>query len=295
MDFDVDPGTVLYALGAILGLAALVYFMRDLVFGLSITVKAILLLLAFAAFLVGGLATDRDVVDLVALSLAGGAYLAFLAYVNNNYSIGETGTFLLLALSAALFVGLGYALHEREVAVPVRTAAYVVGAAFLVSLVLVGADAATGDVQYEPALNDTVTVEPPAQSEPGDRYRHLEARIGTVTASNPFVFTRKLDPPQTSACVATPETGPTESQHVGYSYPQGYDDWPRTIGGGETVDIAMTTHLRTDANRTSPLTFAVERGTSCPDDVSEPTIVVAFGQEEENFRPRPVDLAAADG
>lgn len=292
MDFEFDGATLLYGIGLVLAVAALVYFMRDLVFGLSLTVKAILLVLAFASFLAAGIATERDVLDVVALALSGASYLAFVAYVNSNFGIDETGVFLLLAVSSALFVGLGYLFHERDATLPLRTAGYVVGAAALVGVVLVGADVATGDVTYDVQLEDSVTVEPPERAESNEPYHHLEGRLGTVTASNPFVFRRSLEPPSTAACIATPEDGRIEESHVSYQYPPSYDDWPRTIGGGETVEIGMTTHLRIDANATSSETFAIERGEECPEDVDEPTIVVTIGSQE-NFYPRPVALGGA--
>lgn len=98
MRFDIDSGKLLYALGV--------------VFDLSITVKAALLLLAFVAFLVAGLTLQRDVLDAVAVALAG------VTYVVVRYEPSETGIFLLLALSAGLFVSLGDALRERNLTVP---------------------------------------------------------------------------------------------------------------------------------------------------------------------------------
>jgi hypothetical protein len=45
MDLDVDPARILLVVGVLFGIAAVLYFARDIVFELSITVRAILLLL----------------------------------------------------------------------------------------------------------------------------------------------------------------------------------------------------------------------------------------------------------
>lgn len=289
MDFDVDGGTLLYGLGLVLALAALVYFVRDLVFGLSITVKAVLLLLAFVSFLAVGTAVDRDGVDLVALALAGGAYVVFLAYVTSNYALGETGTFLLLTVSAALFVGLGFVVRERNPDLSLRTAGYVLAGVIVVSLVLVGADAAGGGVTYAVETNETVTVDPPGERvEPGHDAVRRDVRVGTLTATNDFVFTRRLDPPETAACLVTPDGVRDRSHSVDYRYPEDSDVYPRTIGGGERVRIAMSVHVPVDANRTTPITYAVERADNCPASADEPTVVVGVGADRDAFHPRPV-------
>jgi len=142
MRFTIDSGKLLYALGVLFAAASLLYFSRDVVFDLSITVKAALLCLAFVALFLAGLTVQRDVLDVVAFALAGVTYIVFVGYVVFRYDPGETGTFLLLAFSAALFVALGYLLREGTLAVPRRQAATVAAGLLLVSVALVGSPSA---------------------------------------------------------------------------------------------------------------------------------------------------------
>ncbi|MFB6222774.1 MAG: DUF1109 domain-containing protein [Haloarcula sp.] len=74
MRLAIDSGKLLYVLGILFAIAALLYFVRDVVFGLSITVKSALLLLGFIAFFVAGIALERDVLDIVAFALSGVTY-----------------------------------------------------------------------------------------------------------------------------------------------------------------------------------------------------------------------------
>jgi hypothetical protein len=257
----------------ILAIAALLSFVQDLVFGLSIKVKAALLVFGFVGFFVVGTATDRDVLDAVAFALSGAAYLVFLAYVIWRYSVGETGTFLLLALSAGLFIGLGYLLRECGPRTPVRVAGYVVGGLLLVSVALVGVDAAGGGVTYDLQTNESVTVEAPDWDHaPEAGYAPVDVRLGTVTAENEFVFRRALDLPALSGCVVG-----TDAPDERWAYLD-YDDAsyqrPAAIGGGQSLTFGVRAEVPVPVNATQPVDFAVEQRSACPDDADRATIVV---------------------
>lgn len=282
MSYDVDSGIVLYALGVLFGLAALVYFLPDVVFGLSITVRAALLLFAFLAFLVGGFALERDVLDQVSFALAAAAYVVFVWYVVTRYELGETGTFLLLAASAALFVGLGFATRERDVAVPRRTALAVVGALLAVALVLVVADAVAGGVAYELQLRETATAEEPLERPPNEeRLVPAETQVGTVTATNQFAFREPLDLPRLGGCLAGVDGAGRDFVHVGYD--RGHDRSEAIASRSETtVPIEATVPVR--ANASEPREYAIERGTDCDVEREAPTLIVLVG--EDAVRPR---------
>jgi len=275
MRFAIDSGKLLYALGVAFAAAALLYFSRDVVFGLSITVKAALLFLLFVALFLAGLTAQRDVLDVVAFALAGVTYVVFVGYVVLRYGPGETGTFLLLAFSAGLFVGLGYLLREGRVAVPRRQAVAVAAGLLLVSVALVGLDAVGGGVTYDVATESSVTVEPPGDGP--SPYGRYEKRVGTVTASNEFVFTRALSLPELRGCLVGPGSE-RRNMYLSYEYP-GYAA-PDTIGGGATREFPVLAALAVDRNQTEPMTYAVERGSDCSADRSEPTLLVVVGDDE---------------
>lgn len=270
MRLAIDSGKLLYALGILFATAALLYFSRDVVFDLSITVKAALLLLGFIAFFVAGLAVKRDVLDVVAFALSGVTYVVFVGYVVVRYSPGETGTFLLLAASAGLFVGLGYALREGMPTPSRRTATVVFGGVLLVGGVLVGADALSGGVTYEMQTNDSITVTLSDTERASDDYAYISRDIGTVTASNSSPFLRALDLPEVSGCLVGPTDGPREEVFVDVDRRWDED----TIEGSTTMSRAVTGEFQLDVNRTEPRTFAIERGLDCNAERSEPTIAI---------------------
>ncbi|KOX95066.1 hypothetical protein AMS69_04195 [Haloarcula rubripromontorii] len=276
MRFAIDSGKLLYALGVLFAAAALLYFVRDVVFDLSITVKAALLLLAFIALFVAGVALERDVLDVVAFALSGVTYVVFVGYVVVRYSPGETGTFLLLAMSAGLFVGLGYALRAGIPTPSRRTAAAALGGLLIVSAGLVGADALSGGVTYDVQTNESVTVSIPETEHTPNRYPYVEGEIGAVTVSNPSPFLRALDLPSLSGCLVGPTEHPDETVFINTDIQWDED----TIGASTTKSYAVRAELPIDPNRTESKTYAIEQGLDCSTERSEPTLVVQVGESD---------------
>ncbi|WP_277542354.1 DUF1109 domain-containing protein [Haloarcula laminariae] len=279
MKLAIDSGKLLYALGVVFAAAALLYFSRDVVFTLSITVKAALLFLLFVALFLAGLTVKRDVLDVVAFALAGVSYIVFVGYVVIRYGPSETGTFALLAFSAALFVALGYLLREGIITVPRRQAVGVAVGLLLVSVALVGVDAVGGDVTYDLTTESSVTVQP-VEDGPNP-YGERERRVGTLTASNNFVFTRALSLPSLSGCLVGGDTMPDREPYVSYEYP-GYAQ-PDTIAGDTTRTFPIVADLQIDRNRTEPMTYAVERGSDCSAQRDRPTLLVSVDSEDRRL------------
>jgi len=272
MRLAIDSSKLLYALGILFAAAALLYFVRDVVFGLSITVKAALLFLGFLAFLVAGFALEHNALDAVAFALGGVTYVVFVGYVVVRYSPGEAGTFLLLALSAALFVGLGYVLRAGGLTVPNRQARLAVVGLLVLSVVLVGADAVSGGVTYDFQTADAVIVAPVDTDDPVP-YSVTAARVGTVTATNPSPFMRALALPTLSGCLAGVETVPREDVWVNYDYESG--PLPDSIAGGTTRELPVFADFPVDVNETASTTYAVERGEDCDVERDSPTLIVS--------------------
>lgn len=271
MDVDLDGGTILYALGIGFALAALAYFVRDVVFALSITVKAALLFLAFLAFLLGGIAMDRDILDRISLALAGATYVVFLGYVVSRYDLAATGVFLVLAASAVLFVGLGYVIRQTPPTVSTRTATFLLALLVGVAVLLVGADVATAGVTASAELTEEVTVVVPDDGPDDREFVMTEAALGRIVVENDGPFTRPLDIPPTTACAVGTDAVRNDEVIIDLD-PRRYDR-PDRIPGGETQSFDLIARMPV-TNATDELTFAVERGTDCETPRSEPTIVV---------------------
>ncbi|MDR5657318.1 hypothetical protein RH831_09010 [Halodesulfurarchaeum sp. HSR-GB] len=270
MDLEIDGGVLLYVLGVGFAFAALAYFVRDVVFSLSITVKAALLLLAFLVALLGGLTVNRADLDWLSMVLSGAAYVVFLGYVVTRYALGPTHTFFVLAVSAVLFVALGYGLRQHRPDVPGRTGVVLMIALVGVGILLVGADVGTVNLTSDVEFEESVTVTAPAERTADRATAPGEAVMGTITVTNPGPFTRPLTLPQPSACLAGVDVGDGDV-HVDYR-PRSYER-PDRIAGGESQTYQIVVRAPVPGNSTER-TYAIERGADCAGSWSQPTVVV---------------------
>ncbi|SEH47246.1 hypothetical protein SAMN05192561_102257 [Halopenitus malekzadehii] len=292
MNLQIDGSKVLYALGVLFALGAFAYFVRDVVFGLSITVKAVLLFLAFLAFLLVGLWIDRDALDVVAYAIASLAYVVWVAYLVSRYDLAETGVFLLLAVSAGLFVALGYVVRQEPDVVSTRTVRYGLVGVLAVAVLFVGADVATAGVTADATLDGeaTLTVPPDATEAEPDAIVPATGQVGTMTVHNDGPFTRPVDLPSLQGCVV----GVDESDGVlatdrgaGVRYePRSYQRSDRLAGGGErTHAITAELPVRANATRSGSVTITVERAEGCDVSRSEPTLLVVVGGDATGSTP----------
>lgn len=272
MNLEVDPAKVLYAVGVLFGVAAVAYFARDLVFELSITVRALLLLLAFVVLLVAALAATRSAFVLVFAVLSAAAYLAFLAYALSRFDVGADGTFLALFVSAGLFLALGYLVRERDVRPSTTTARYAAVVVLVLAAVLVGADVAASEVTYAVDLSDEAAVD--------ERGRVV---LGAVTVENRFVFREPVDVPQAFACIYVPAMAEYDMRPHPVEYRVGEGRVPDSVAGTGTLSVTMMVRLTDEEAATVDGPLPVELADACPDAGEAPRIVVVMGDD----MPRP--------
>lgn len=278
MALPFESETLLYALGVVFAVGALVYFASDVVFGLSTTVTAALLFLGFLGFLLAGLAIEREPLDTVAFAISGLSYVVFLGYVGTAYDLGEASVLLLLAASAALFVGLGYGLQEDRLVIDRRTARLGLLACGAVGLLLVGVDAGSA-MTYSTDLEAEMT--PVVLEEAPDREQAFtRQRIGTLTVQNPSLFTRSVDLPSVSGCVVGLETAPPD-RGVRINYEPSSYELPNQLGrnGELTVEMEAALELPTSVIESGE-PIAIERREDCSVTRSEPTIIVTFADTD---------------
>lgn len=276
MDVDWDAGTVLYAFGAFLGVVTIAYFGRSLIFDLSPTVKALLLLAGSGAGLLTAQYQPRKPFSSAFNVLAVTAYLVFLAYTTLRFSFSTEETFALLAASSAVFLALGYLVREHGFTLDPGRARKALLVLVAVGVVLTAFDVLGPQPTYDVALNDTVTVETGPQ-----------VVLGTVTVENPFLLSRDIDVPRFEGCLYTPErerlfidTAPTGEVLVG------------PLPGGATRMYTLEGRVPMERPRDADAdpvpvvtgTLPVERGEDCPASADTPKIVVTGG---DGAVPRP--------
>lgn len=269
MDLAINRVKLLYVVGVALGIAAVFYFGFQILNDLSPTTTAILLLFGFGLFAIAGSYVTTETLDTVFYALAAGAYIVFLAYTASRFTLSETGVFLLLAISSALFIGLGYLSHTHYLTLTQRQAELGMLAILGCSALLIGVDGVGAQPSYTSEFEDSIEV-------PATR---TDATIGTVTASNEFILSRTIDPPEYHACLYTPEYHPIPLVR--------YRDSPQTrlLGGGESRTFELTIGQSVFYDRLEPRddlqnvsSIPVEQMARCPDQSPDVKLVVVPGE-----------------
>lgn len=265
MVLGIDRETFLYAVGVLLGVAAVAYFGFELFDLISPVTTAALLFATFLCLLVVGIGFDVETLDVVAYALAAGCYLVFVAYVFSQFDVGDGGTFLLLAVSSALFIGLGYLSQRGRLDISRGRAKLVVVVVVLVAVALVGVDLVGAQPTTSTSVEDSVDVPDERES----------VTVGSVTVANGFFLPRETDVERYGACVYGPDLQPA---------PIKYDPVVRggLLGGGEsrTYDLVLTGRAFYDENGRlregfeSRESVPVERASECPETGDEPKVVV---------------------
>jgi hypothetical protein len=273
----IDSETLLYVLGVVFALGTLAFFASNVAFDLSITVTAALLLVAFVALLITGLAIDREPLDTVAFAVAGLAYVVFLGYIASQYNPAASTVFVLLAASAGLFVGLGYALQENRLTVDRRTARLALLGLAAAGILLIGADS-IGELETTIELDDEVELHGSTPAEEPVVYG--DQRIGTLTIRNPTLFTRPIDVPPLEGCLAGTDDRRRTSVDVSYE-PRRYQLADR-LRRDETVTATLRLQFDLPANATvAGQRVPIERADSCAVTRSEPTLLVVDNSQRE--------------
>ena len=255
---------LLYAVGILLGVAAIFYLGFRLLDDLSPATTPSLLGLAFLAFLIVGIRIERDSLAPVSYALAAGWYLAFVAYVLWTFDPGDGATFLLLAGSSALFIGLGYLATRGRLTLARRRARIGLAVVIVLGAGLLAVDAAGPQPIYTAEFEDSVAV-----PDRGER-----VQIGTVTVENEFALPRSADVPRYYACLTAAEPGIVPLQYDNRTPDQ-------LIGGGEVVTHELVVggqlfyhgeqrHEAIRDRETIPVTTAEE----CPRDGNDVRLVV---------------------
>jgi hypothetical protein len=267
MDFDFDNSSVLYVLGAILGIVAVLYFGGEVILRFSPVVKSALMFLGFVTFLIAANAVRTAILDTAFYLLSVTSYVAFLGYTIGKFDLGTDGTFFALAVSSALFLSLGYVVRETEFGLQPAHAKITLGVILLVVAGLVAFDVVGAQPQYTLQLKDEVNVTAPGKVE-----------LGTATVANRFVLSRNLDPPEYEACLYTPR------KHVVQIYMDPtYGGQPDVLDSGDVRETEIGIHVpklgeREDEGESEPAnlgTIPVKQRDDCPETSETSRIVVA--------------------
>lgn len=266
MKLQIDESRMLYGLGAFLGVLTILYFGQQLILDLSPAIKSFILLSSTVSFLAAAEYVRPGVLRTAFYIFSGFAYLSFLLYIFTRFSFTSEQTFLVLAVSSASFIVLGYLKGQRDLQMDDELAWKMV--AVMVSLVAVAIlfDVTGSQPDYSLELEDSVEV-----------IEGREIVFGQMIVENDFILSRNLESVSYTGCLFREG----ENERGVFLGP----DMPRLIGGGETLRFNLTDTFRSrpDENTTLNGNYSVARG-RCPIDPEPNTIYIRESDGREILR-----------
>jgi len=263
MDLDVGKSELLYIGSSILGAISVTIFSTgDSV--LSPVTKIAIMGLISGLFLLFGTYTQKKLETMLLYGLGAFTYIVGALYTVTKFDIGSDGSFLILALSAAIFAGLGHLITEGRKTLPRNKLRIGAAVILLLGLSVTLFDLSSPQVNYSTNLESEINLT-----------ETRETQVGTLLVQNNFMLPRSTDIPSYEACVYTPDRREA-SVHVDGEYKLDL------IAGGtvEELDLNIRAHPRQSEEEPEELgTFKVERAEDCPESSEQNKIVIT---ETEN-------------
>ncbi|MFB6213036.1 MAG: hypothetical protein ABEJ07_00505 [Candidatus Nanohaloarchaea archaeon] len=259
MDIEFDGGYVLYALGVLLGIFSVFYFGFEILLGLSPVTKALLLLAVTSCFLLAGARFYRRFLSIPFYLLGAFSYVVFIVYTLARFGFSREVDFLLLAVSSAAFLGLGYLLRNSGTRLGTKRFRAAISGILLAAIVLSAVDAAGPQPEYSLELKDEV------------RISSDETVFGTLQVENSFFLYRGTDIPRYEAC-----TSGRESLFVDMKEPGLMPGHSST-----TVNLTVQVPRASDGGFALEGVYSIEKAESCPENPAEDTIYVF--EEERRY------------
>lgn len=276
MDLDFNASTLLYIVGIVLGVVAVIYFGREIIADLSPTIKSILLLLGFPAFLGAGSLVRRRFLDKFFYILSIFSYLVFLWYIFDTFSLGTNKVFLALVISSILFIGMGYS-WGKGIELQGKWKKGLLAGLLILMVGLVSFDAVGPQPSYQLDLRERVSFQDAWKNE-----QTIEEGIpvGKLVVKNDFVFSRFTDHLHLNACLYTPEKH--ADVYLRYSL---YD--VRIIDGNSKKEVKISLRpplAEKEGGRGRPTymenieELPIKKATEFPKEVDKPKLVIATGE-----------------
>ena len=168
----ISQDKIFYGASAFLGILAILYFGFEYLVALSPFTISVMLFSTFAAFL--GIGLDRSGnSSVLSYIFSSGAYVVGLFYTIGKFDLGENGIMFGLAVSSAVFAGLGYMITQKDFSPERDQLKYIA----LVIAVMVGGlviyDSGSDEVFHEHSLveevelNESITLGQVKTKKPG--------------------------------------------------------------------------------------------------------------------------------
>lgn len=233
---SINPSSIMYIFGLLFGALSVLYFAKDILLSLSITVKSYALFVLSTLVFSASFLFTESALYVVLIALSGISYSVAVLYTWKTNPLDRTPRFLLLMMSSILFVGIATGVQNGVFSNNTNVVIAFVGCLFGIFLILSVIDVReSSPVNCQVSVKDEVNVE--------DR-----AVIGTVNIENEGQFRRRYERPNLKVFYKKNE----EKYEVPSSIERGEDN--QTVGRKSKFSLDITgnfaryTDPRSDSN-----------------------------------------------
>lgn len=223
---DIDSSTILIVFGALFGVFSILYFARDILASLSVTVKSLLLYSLSVLGLAISVAVSSSIITLLLVVFCGVIYTAATVYVWKLYDFGKVRRFLLLVISSIALIGTGVAI-QNNVLSDVDTVT-VVGVGVVPALIALAISVV--DILEETGIRAEVALK--------ERISELDQRdqvVGSITVTNESYLRREYNTPQITVVLS--ERGANLPCKIG---PELANRDVQTLGSGQKISASLS-------------------------------------------------------
>lgn len=108
---QIDTSLVMYIFGVVFGVISILYFTKDILVSLSVTVKSAILYSSSILIFSGGLFIQSEIISVILVIFCGFTYTSATIYIWKTYQLEKVGRFLVLAVSSVLLLSVGRSLQ----------------------------------------------------------------------------------------------------------------------------------------------------------------------------------------
>lgn len=108
---QIDTSLIMYIFGVVFGVISILYFTKDILISLSVTVKSSILYSTSILIFSGSLFIKSEVISVILIIFCGFTYTFATMYIWRTYQLKKVGRFLVLAVSSVLLLSIGRSLQ----------------------------------------------------------------------------------------------------------------------------------------------------------------------------------------
>lgn len=175
---SVNPSLIAYGFGTIFGILAILYFARDILLSLSLTVKSIIMFSVSLSLISLAVTTSNIAIAIALFTIGGSGHAISSFYFLKWYNRERMGRFILFALSSVLFIFIGWLIGSGVV----DELSLHIGGVFTIFLTVLSVIVSLVDWNEGDTLNYEITVSKTVQN---------DGVIGRLKIKNDSRFFRK--------------------------------------------------------------------------------------------------------